>query len=162
MITTTMSSHLRHRNVWLADGGHDVLQEMRGNIRVFCRVRPPSSSKGVEEPPVSQSSPTELVVRSPGGTKLFEVDMVFGPQSSQEDVFAEVQPLVISAMDGYHASILAYGQTGSGKTFTMEGTDSCPGIYQRALRELFRLKKEREMSSIVEVKVRRLIHYHDE
>jgi len=35
----------------------------------------------------------------------------------------------------------------------MEGTEDKPGIYQRALQELFRLKKEREASSIVEVKV---------
>ena len=30
----------------------------------------------------------------------------------QEEVFAEVAPLVHSVLDGYNACILAYGQTG--------------------------------------------------
>lgn len=135
---------------------------MRGNIRVFCRIRPPSSSKGgggqkceatAQEPPVSQTSTNEVLVRSGGTTKLFELDIVLGPQVAQEEVFSEVQPLVVSVMDGYHACILAYGQTGSGKTFTMEGTEACPGIYQRALQELFRIKSERESSGLVQAQV---------
>ena len=46
---------------------------------------------------------------------------VLGLDSSQEDAFEEVAPLVHSALDGYNACIVAYGQTGAGKTFTMEG-----------------------------------------
>jgi len=31
--------------------------------------------------------------------------------------------LIISALDGYAATIFAYGQTGSGKTYTMSGIE---------------------------------------
>jgi len=44
--------------------------------------------------------------------KIFELDAVLGPESEQAAVWAEVQPLVTSAMDGYQACILAFGQTG--------------------------------------------------
>lgn len=41
-------------------------------------------------------------------------------------------------LDGYNVCMMAYGQTGSGKTFTMEGPEENPGVYRRALAELFR------------------------
>lgn len=38
---------------------------------------------------------------------------------SVENVFAEVEPIIRSALDGHNVCILAYGQTGTGKTYTM-------------------------------------------
>ena len=112
------------------------LQEIRGNIRVFCRVRPSSSSTPDDEDCTAAASlsvisayqiacsadascesgaagPNNRASARPG---VYEFDQCFGPESSQADVFAEVAPLVTSVMDGYHGAILAYGQTGSGKT----------------------------------------------
>ncbi|MCD7456357.1 Kinesin-like protein KIN-14O [Datura stramonium] len=58
---------------------------------------------------------------------------------SVEDVFAEVEPIIRSALDGHNVCILAYGQTGTGKTYTMEGNTESPGIIPRVLQELFHL-----------------------
>ncbi len=38
---------------------------------------------------------------------------VFGPESTQIDVFTDVKSLVNSVMDGYNVCIFAYGQTGN-------------------------------------------------
>lgn len=44
---------------------------------------------------------------------------MFHPDSSQDEVFSEVEPVIKSVVDGYNACILAYGQTGTGKTHSM-------------------------------------------
>ena len=36
-----------------------------------------------------------------------------------DDLFAELVPILISALDGHNVCIFAYGQTGIGKTYTM-------------------------------------------
>jgi hypothetical protein len=67
-------------------------------------------------------------------TKTFALDRVFGPEATQEEVYATARPLVLSATDGYNATIFAYGHTGSGKTYTMTGENGCAGITPRAVR----------------------------
>lgn len=39
-----------------------------------------------------------------------------------DDVYAEIEPIIRSALDGHNVCIFAYGQTSSGKTFTMVST----------------------------------------
>ena len=107
------------------------ITDLQGNIRVICRVRPLSER---------EDSSCVVVVDSErcvvdGTSHTF--DAVFGPESAQEQVFSEVQPTVMSALDGFNVCIFAYGQTGSGKTFTMEGPPSSRGVNYRALSELF-------------------------
>jgi excinuclease UvrABC helicase subunit UvrB len=51
--------------------------------------------------------------------KSFAFDRVWKSDADQSEVYADVEPLVLSVLDGYNACILAYGQTGSGKTYTM-------------------------------------------
>ncbi|KAJ6325825.1 hypothetical protein OIU78_013011 [Salix suchowensis] len=71
-------------------------------------------------------------------SKSYTFDKVLHPDSSQDEVFTEVEPIIKSVLDGYNACIFAYGQTGTGKTFTMEGDGDTPGIVPRAMEALFK------------------------
>lgn len=69
--------------------------------------------------------------------KVFTFDRILGPEETQNDVFREVEPIAQSVVEGFKACIFAYGQTGSGKTYTMEGTESDPGLNYRVVRHIF-------------------------
>lgn len=126
---------------------HNTVQELKGNIRVFCRVRPLTEDAiggtcldlrpDGESMQVTTVSAGEKSARE--SSHSFSFDKVFAPGTSQADVFGEVSSLVQSALDGYKVCIFAYGQTGSGKTFTMQGTsdaENC-GIVPRSLKQIF-------------------------
>ncbi|XP_030270397.1 kinesin-like protein KIFC3 isoform X6 [Sparus aurata] len=121
---------------------HNELVRLKGNIRVFCRVRPVSQEEQDSADAKTMLSfdsedDAVLYLSNKGKIMTFELDKVFSPQATQEEVFQEVQSLVTSCIDGFNVCIFAYGQTGSGKTYTMEGVVDDPGINQRALRLLF-------------------------
>ncbi|NXX97954.1 KIFC3 protein, partial [Centropus bengalensis] len=130
------------RELQLRKKCHNELVRLKGNIRVFGRVRPITKEDG--EGPEAANAVTfdadddaVLHLLHKGKQVSFELDKVFPPKASQEEVFQEVQALVTSCIDGYNVCIFAYGQTGAGKTYTMEGTAANPGINQRALQLLF-------------------------
>ncbi|KAI5063542.1 hypothetical protein GOP47_0022089 [Adiantum capillus-veneris] len=118
---------------------------VKGNIRVFCRVRPQFEHEG----PVSTDFPDDFLIRVNTSSlgldvgsmqkKEFEFDRVYGPHVGQGDFFQDVQPFVQSALDGYNACVFAYGQSGSGKTYTMEGSHIDRGVFFKAFEELFDL-----------------------
>ncbi|XP_060966435.1 kinesin-like protein KIN-14U [Cannabis sativa] len=112
--------------------------DIKGTIRVFSRVRPFLAVERRKIPEPISIGTEKITVKSAGVKKEFEFDKVFPQEVNQGDVFAEVEPILRSALDGYNVSVLAYGQTGTGKTFTMDGTNEQPGIIPRALKELFR------------------------
>lgn len=115
---------------------HNAIQELKGNIRVFCRIRP-----GPQQSAQALKSPDfdKLALSLDGNVHNFSFDKVFVPGTEQDAVFDEVAGLVQSALDGYKVSIFAYGQTGSGKTFTMQGTNDQTqwGLIPRSLRMIF-------------------------
>ncbi|XP_068659658.1 kinesin-like protein KIN-14O [Aristolochia californica] len=113
------------------------LLDIKGSIRVFCRVRPLLFTDRRRTHLAISISSEKIFVRSIGCKKEFTVDKVFPQETTQEDVFLEVQPILRSALDGHNVCIFAYGQTGTGKTFTMEGAGDHLGIVPRALEELF-------------------------
>ena len=124
------------------------LQELKGNIRVFCRLRPLL--------PEDHSPPANIqflggnrikIAGSDGKDKVFRFDRVFDQNSTQEMIFEDISQLVQSAVDGYKVSIFAYGQTGSGKTYTMEGPADCSdestkGVIQRSVEQIFSTAEE--------------------
>eukprot|EP01065_Artemidia_motanka_P018756 TRINITY_DN2210_c1_g1_i1.p1 TRINITY_DN2210_c1_g1~~TRINITY_DN2210_c1_g1_i1.p1 ORF type:complete len:775 (+),score=266.20 TRINITY_DN2210_c1_g1_i1:83-2326(+) len=139
---------------------HNRLIELKGNIRVFARVRPllksesRLSDKQHYEFPEGCDHKTVNVVDVPGHQSVvtgqsepsqvlpFSFDRVFGPDTAQQAVFDEISQLVQSALDGYKVCIFAYGQTGSGKTFTMEGpspgaASESSGMIPRAVEQIF-------------------------
>ncbi|KAJ6950383.1 kinesin-like protein KIN-14N isoform X1 [Populus alba x Populus x berolinensis] len=130
---------------------HNTILELKGNIRVFCRVRPllPEDSPGADGKDVSYPTTTEALGRgidlTQNGQKYsFTFDKVFMPDSTQEDVFVEISQLVQSALDGYKVCIFAYGQTGSGKTYTMMGKPGNPeqkGLIPRSLEQIFQTRQ---------------------
>ena len=87
---------------------HNQIQELRGNIRVFCRIRPFLQEETTMDAPSdmtfgrSGDRPSILISLPPpqGGRKKdsqslsFEYDEVFDPQSSQASVFHEIEPLM--------------------------------------------------------------------
>lgn len=134
---------------------HNTIQELKGNIRVFCRVRPGASESedvkysyvknddGALEITQKQSKDVTGCKNAPDKKHAFHFDKVFQPSASQSQVFEEISQLVQSALDGYNTCIFAYGQTGSGKTYTMEGPEShlltpeTEGMITRAVRQIF-------------------------
>ncbi|XP_061560144.1 kinesin-like protein KIFC3 isoform X2 [Phycodurus eques] len=116
---------------------HNQLVQLKGNIRVLCRVRPVDGGQQESMLTFDPDDDGVLYLSNKGKVVTFALDKVFPPQATQEEVFAEVESLVTSCVDGFNVCIFAYGQTGSGKTYTMEGAPSDPGLNQRALRLLF-------------------------
>ncbi|KAM3081135.1 kinesin-like nuclear fusion protein [Clarireedia jacksonii] len=125
------------------------VQELKGNIRVMCRVRP-AFKEGAEGAcanityPDTDKESKELTIigkekKSSFGTVTrethsFSFDRVFGPSSQNQEVFEEISQLVQSALDGYNVCIFCYGQTGAGKTHTMSSAD---GMIPRATHQIY-------------------------
>ncbi|GBG71679.1 hypothetical protein CBR_g9092 [Chara braunii] len=122
----------------------NMMEDMKGKIRVYARCRPLSEKeKGDKEKHVI-AMPDEFTIEHPwkdDKPKQHQFDHVFDSTVSQEQVFEDTKYLVQSAIDGYNVCIFAYGQTGSGKTFTIYGGQDHPGLTPRAIKELFRCMK---------------------
>ncbi|XP_029370235.1 kinesin-like protein KIFC1 [Echeneis naucrates] len=130
---------------------HNTIQELKGNIRVFCRVRPTVDgglSKHIQLPATDNKMITLAKTEESHTGKTtdtqknynFSFDRVFGAKASQQEVFEEISLLVQSALDGYNVCCFAYGQTGSGKTYTMEGEEfnENRGVIPRAVQQIFK------------------------
>ncbi|QIW99985.1 hypothetical protein AMS68_005503 [Peltaster fructicola] len=130
--------------------------ELKGNIRVFARIRPVLTTEEgpakVEYPDIDDlDGGKEMIVHAPTSFTAtgkernekfpFGFDRVYAPESSNHNVFEDCRDLVQSVVDGYNVSILSYGQTGSGKTYGMSGPDGIiPSSIALLLGEIERLK----------------------
>lgn len=122
-------------------------QELKGNIRVMCRVRPALDPREGGQANISfpdEKTSTEIVLAGPEERSSlgqvsrknypFEFDRVFVPGTQNAEIFDEISQLVQSALDGYNVCIFCYGQTGSGKTYTMSSAD---GMIPRATHMIY-------------------------
>ncbi|KAM1042329.1 hypothetical protein ACFX13_032126 [Malus domestica] len=126
---------------------YNQVQDLKGSIRVYCRVRPFLSGVSNCLSTVDHIEDGNITINTPArhgnGRKSFSFNKVFGPSATQADVFSDMHPLIRSVLDGYNVCIFAYGQTGSGKTYTMSGprelTEKSQGVNFRALGDLLSL-----------------------
>ena len=92
----------------------------------------------------------------------FAFDAVFGPNSSNEDVFENTtKDLIDVIFNGYNCSVFVYGATGAGKTHTMLGSTNNPGITFRTVMELYRRIDVLKEESTTEVAVSYLEVYNE-
>jgi hypothetical protein len=135
------------------------VQDLRGAVRVYCRLRPVSGGASV----ISISSRELLLLhRERAGFKdagpnnkplSFEFDGIFDSDMGQGDIYNELEEVCLGALDGFNVCIMAYGQTGSGKTHTMIGdvdyssehaaSISNHGVHLQAAQQLFSVVKYR-------------------
>ncbi|KAF1859399.1 hypothetical protein Lal_00009983 [Lupinus albus] len=147
------------------------VQDLKGNIRVYCRVRPFIPGQKEKQTIVEHLGETELVVANPSkqgkeALRSFKFNKVFGPASTQAEVYADIQGFIRSVLDGFNVCIFAYGQTGSGKTYTMSGpngaTNESLGVNYRALNDLFSISTTRKNSIVYDIGVQIIEIYNDQ
>lgn len=102
------------------------------SIRVIFRVRPLNSKEEADGRNIVTTAHMDrgaIEIRNPTSSssdppKVFTFDSVFGPSSSQRQIYDIcASPIVQSVLEGYNGSIFAYGQTSAGKSHTMVGRD---------------------------------------
>jgi kinesin family member C2/C3 len=132
---------------------HEV-QDLRGAVRVYCRPRPPRTPHQCLSFPSHESMVLHCDEYDETlGPVSLEFDRVFEPQATQQDVFIEVEEVLLGVLDGYNICLLAYGPADCGKTRTLLGdmdlstpekmTIQNYGIHLQAMDELFSIAQYR-------------------
>jgi len=120
---------------------HNLYQDLKGHLRIYCRVRPLSKKeKHNKDKEGLKVDGNTLQVPHTGDT--FDFDAVFDMSSSQEDIFDATSDLAQSALDGRNVTVFCYGITGAGKTYTMYGAPGADGLTQRMIGEVYRKARE--------------------
>ncbi|CAG8482739.1 23172_t:CDS:2 [Rhizophagus irregularis] len=110
------------------------------SVQVVVRIRPITTQDNLptrfQRQVLTTSAPNQVVVQA-DKKQVFSYDYVFGPESTQQDVYDKA---IVKLVDNF---LEAYGQTSSGKTHTMGTADShsippeSKGIIPRAMQTLF-------------------------
>lgn len=96
---------------------HNEMEDLKGKIRVYVRIRPFSKSeneRGCNEAVVKDGKLSVVVfgVGAPDAKKVFDFDQVFGGKgegNSQTDIFKDSKHLIMSVVDGFNVCMFAYG-----------------------------------------------------
>ena len=118
----------------------DELQNYKGNYRVMIRVRPINNTDTSTHSCIRITDEYNISIQSEDARsepKSFVFDRILPPAASQEELFLEIEPAVLSVFRGINSTILAYGQTGSGKTYSMVGEKGRLGLTFRSCHLLF-------------------------
>lgn len=117
------------------------------SIDVYCRVRPipstdtrsPYYDLDLETNCVGLDAPDDVLKRNQGIKKYFFTKL-FGPDSTQEDVYMHIVKDLIGGLvsHGRNGLVFSYGVTNAGKTHTIVGKND--GILPRILQDLIHLK----------------------
>ena len=107
------------------------------NVQVAVRLRPAAASEDDESDslPIWSVAKASVVLHpdallalisdkrlSSSSHPSFSFDHAFLPDDDNYHIYTTmVRPIVLSALEGFNATVFAYGQTGSGKTYTMLG-----------------------------------------
>ncbi|RYP43514.1 hypothetical protein DL770_011597 [Monosporascus sp. CRB-9-2] len=117
----------------------------KGNVIVSVRVRPDSAgnqgkTEGGEWMVEGRKSVISYRGREGGD---YYYDNVFTQNDNNGRVYDHIaKRLVRRVMEGYHGTVFAYGMTGTGKTFSMQGTQSSPGVIPLAITDIFSYIRE--------------------
>ncbi|KAJ3147590.1 hypothetical protein HDU89_005206 [Geranomyces variabilis] len=106
-------------------------------IPVYLRLRPIADGATSVVP----STERAVMFRSSERVETYTFSKVYGPTTSQTEVFDEIMKPAVSSMfeTGESASLLlAYGASSSGKTFTVTGTKEEPGLLLRTVEEVLK------------------------
>ncbi|KAL9831214.1 Kinesin-like protein KIN-14F [Arabidopsis thaliana] len=151
---------------------YNEVQDLKGTIRVYCRVRPFFQEQKDMQSTVDYIGENgNIIINNPfkqekDARKIFAFNKVFGQTVSQEQIYIDTQPVIRSVLDGFNVCIFAYGQTGSGKTYTMSGpdlmTETTCGVNYRALRDLFQLSNARTHVVTYEIGVQMIEIYNEQ
>ncbi|KAF3562719.1 hypothetical protein DY000_02011251 [Brassica cretica] len=133
---------------------YNLVQDLKGNIRVYCRVRPFLPGEPTALSTVEHIDEGTITIRVPSkygkeGHKPFMFNKVFGPSATQEEVFSDMQPLVRSVLDGYN-------------TGPKELTEESLGVNYRALADLFLLSNQRKDTTSYQISVQMLEIYNEQ
>ncbi|XP_034040947.1 kinesin-like protein KIF20B [Thalassophryne amazonica] len=149
----------------LSHSQHSVTDE-REHLKVYLRIRPFTSAEkenGDSQDCVAILPPDKVLMKPPSflsgrlsndrslpqTVQRFEFSQVYGPETSQKELFdGTVKDLVRDVLEGGDSLLFTYGVTNAGKTFTFVGPEADPGVLPQSLSMIFSNINERIFTSM--------------
>lgn len=128
------SRQSKHPTPNLSTGEVQVGATCSENIKVLIRVRPVLPKEtGADVVTNVDVAANKISIDTEEQSVEAAFDGILSEQSTQAEVYKQLEYCRDSVINGFNSSILAYGQTGSGKTFTMFGPENDFDIYSTSL-----------------------------